>query len=137
MSKIQLYKDVIEFTEHYLSIDCKDFRQELFDNLANYEDDFYVDHGRSESYRFISDSAIEDVHVESVKELVTDCYLSGTDLDNYPWIEINWEDTAENLRLEDGYGHHFNSYDGTEEEYDFADASGSGVKFSYWIFRTH
>ena len=137
MSKIELYRDVIEFTADILDIDCKTFRQELFDNLADYEDDFYIDNGRSESYRFICDTAIEDIHVEEVKELVQDCYLAGTKLDDYPWIEINWEDTAENLRRSDGYGHHFNHYDGLEEEYDFSDASGSGVKFSYWIFRTN
>jgi len=137
MSKIQLYKDVIDFTADVLDIDCKVFRQELFDKLADYDDDFYVDNGRSESYRFISDSAIEDIHIESVKDLVTDCYLAGTDLDDYPWIEIDWAETAENLRRSDGYGHHFGSYDGSEEEYDFADASGSGVEFSYWIFRTN
>ena len=98
MSKIQLYKDVIDFTADVLDIDCKVFRQELFHKLADYDDDFYVDNGRSESYRFISDSAIEDIHIESVKDLVTDCYLAGTDLDDYPWIEIDWAETAENLR---------------------------------------
>lgn len=136
MSKIQLYRDVIEFTEEYLDIDCKLFREELAEHLEDYDDDFHIDHGRS-SWRFISDTAIEDIHTEEVKELVTDCYLNGTDLDKYWWIEINWEDTAENLRRSDGYGHHFNHYDGSEEEYDFADPSGSGVSFSYWIFRTN
>tara|TARA_R110000772_G_scaffold12215_5_gene37496 strand:- start:305 stop:718 length:414 start_codon:yes stop_codon:yes gene_type:complete len=137
MSKIQLYREVIEFSNDVLEIDCKDFQQELFDRLANYNDDFEVDHGRSESYRFISDTAIEDIHVESVKDMVTDCYLSGTDLDKYSWIAIDWEETAENLRSSDGYGHHFSGYDGSEEEYDFTDVEGSGVKFGYWIFRTN
>jgi len=136
MSKIQLYREVIEFSNDVLEIDCKDFQQELFDNLADYEDCFEIDNG-SESYRFISDTAIEDIHVESVKDMVTDCYLSGTDLDKYSWLAIDWEETAENLRRYDGYGHHFSSYDGSEEEYDFTDVEGSGVKFGYWIFRTN
>ena len=137
MSKIQLYREVIEFTNDVLGIDCKDFQQELFDNLADYEDDFEIDNGRSESYRFISDTAIEDIHTEEIKELVQDCYLNGTDLDKYWWIAIDWEKTAENCRNEDGYGHHFGRYDGSEEEYDFTDVEGSGVTFSYWIFRTN
>ena len=137
MSKIQLYREVIEFTNDVLDIDCKDFQQELFDSLANYEDDFEIDNGRSESYRFIADTAIEDIHTEEIKELVQDCYLGGTDLDKYWWIAIDWEETAENCRNEDGYGHHLNRYDGSEEEYNFTDVEGSGVTFGYWIFRTN
>lgn len=137
MSKIKLYREIIEFTSEVLGIECKDFRKELFDNLADYKDDFYIDNGQSE-YRFISDAAIEDIHTEEVKDLVQDCYLNGTDLDKYPWIVIDWEETAENVRRSDGYGHHFSSYDGSYEEFDFTDAAeGGNASFNYCIFRTN
>lgn len=67
-----------------------------------------------EEYRIIHEDEIDDIATLEIKEIVQDCYLGGTDLDKYWWIEIDWEKTANNCITADGYGHHFSSYDGSE-----------------------
>jgi len=75
-------------------------------------------------YRVIDEVAIWDIYVESMTELVKDCYLDGAR--NVPdWLAIDWERTAENTMV-DGYGHHFSSYDGSESELN-----------GFYVFRTN
>lgn len=120
-TKPQLLKDVEEFVD-YLDLTAEDDQlEELVDRLEM-EHDFYVELDGNE-YRFIDEHSIWDIYVESVKEMVQDCY----DLNVPNWIAINWEETAENCHV-DGYGHHFSHYDGSEEEYTF---DGD----TYYIFR--
>ena len=86
--------------------------------------DFTIKLGGNE-YRFIHEADIWDIYVESIQQLVEDCYLMETDLSKIWWLEIDWEKTAKNCYA-DGYGHHFSGYDGSE-----AEAAG------YYIFRTN
>lgn len=50
-------------------------------------------------------------------------------IDKVWWIEIDWDKTIDNV-FTDGYGHHFSSYDGSEEQIEFKDET-------YYIFRTN
>ena len=122
-TNLQLLKDVKEFVNDYELETTDDQLDELLENLTM-EIDFYVELDGNE-YRFIDEHSIWDIYVESVKEMVQDCY----DLNVPDWIAVNWEQTAENCHV-DGYGHHFSSYDGSEEEYTF---DGD----TYYIFRTN
>jgi mRNA-degrading endonuclease HigB of HigAB toxin-antitoxin module len=89
------------------------------------EDDFTFDFDGNE-YRIIAESAIWNIYVAAIKEIVTDCYdLKLDDIPDFIAFDINWEKTAENAYA-DGYGHTFSSYNGSEYE-----VAG------YWIFRTN
>lgn len=122
-TKSQLLKDVEEFVNDYELETTDDQLDELLEKLTM-EHDFYVELDGNE-YRFIDENSIWEIYVESVKEMVQDCY----DLNVPDWIAVNWEETAENCHV-DGYGHHFSSYDGSEDEYTF---DGD----TYYIFRTN
>ncbi len=97
--------------------------EELESNLGN--DDFYFEYDGNE-YRLISESAIWDIYVDEIKNIVNDCY--DLKLDNIPsfvaW-DIDWEQTAKNAYV-DGYGHTFSGYDGSELEIG-----------GYYVFRTN
>ena len=76
--------------------------------------DFHIELDGNE-YRFISESAIDDIYHDEQMELIKECYLDGKDL---PWwFEIDWDKTVENVLNADGYGHHFSQYDGSEETF--------------------
>lgn len=78
-------------------------------------------------YRFINEDAIDSIHYAEIKEQLKDSY---SELNELPWfITIDWDDTIENIRNADGYGHHFSTYDGSEEIFRF----DSGER--YYIFR--
>lgn len=71
------------------------------------QEDFWVD-----EVRFIHEDGMDRIWTDSLIELIQDCY----DLSDVPdFVEIDWEATAENCKV-DGMGHHFNSYDGGEDE---------------------
>lgn len=97
--------------------------EELESKLGN--DDFYFEFDGNE-YRLISESAIWDIYVDEIRNIVNDCY--DLKLDNIPsfvaW-EIDWEQTAKNAYV-DGYGHTFSGYDGSELEIG-----------NYFVFRTN
>lgn len=110
--------------EHH---DVNDFDiDELHDSLIDLEgandfDDFTFDFDGNE-YRIISDDSIEIIYREEMEETIKDCY----DLSNIPdFVEIDWDKTVDNC-MQDGYGNHFSSYDGSEIE-----CAG------YYIFRTN
>ena len=74
-----------------------------------------------EEYRIIEESVIDDIWEESLKELLEDCYEIPPLLKNY----IDYDKWVEDCKF-DGLGHHFSTYDGSEE------SSGS-----YYYFRTN
>lgn len=95
----------------------------------NMSDDFSFDFDGNE-YRIIHNMAIWDIYVETIKNIVEDCYSDVIKLDKIPSfiaVTIDWEVTAHNAYA-DGYGHTFASYDGEETTSDNGD---------YWIFRTN
>ena len=99
--------------------------EELENNIG--EEDFTLDFDGNE-YRIISESDIWDIYIETIQELVEDCYSDVLNLDKIPSfiaISVDWVETAKNTYA-DGYGHTFSKYDGSEEE-----AAG------YYIFRTN
>ena len=97
--------------------------RDLIDELES-EDDFTIDIDGKE-YRFIKDYAIWEIYKEGIKEITEDCY----EIKAPSWLVIDWEETAENCYV-DGYGHHFSSYDGSEEE-------ARLLREDWYIFRTN
>lgn len=121
---IEILRCIIDNYSHDITIsNAREAIETLRDKIG--EDDFTFDFDGNE-YRIIAESAIWDIYVEAIKEIVNECY--DIDLENIPdfvaW-SIDWEKTAENAYA-DGYGHTFSGYDGSEYE-----VAG------YWIFRTN
>ncbi len=89
---------------------------DLYDALNDLESandfDYFTFDFDGNEYRIISDDSIETIYREEMEERIKDCY----DLSNIPdFIEIDWDKTIDNCS-QDGYGHHFSSYDGSEIE---------------------
>lgn len=123
--------------------------REIVDQSVNYaETDFEVG-----NYRFISSDAIDDILVE---ELESDPYVLGCftawaihQATDWPMALIEacqkaeqfealgqaiikegyTGDLADVLVTHDGYGHHFNRYDGSEEELEL----GGETYYAFWI----
>ena len=115
--------------EHNHSID-EENPENIIDALdvieAGLGDDFSLEFDGNE-YRIISDSIIDGVYTDTIKELVSDCYPEVEKALEHSWIaiEIDWDQTVKNA-MQDGYGHTFSSYDGSEHD------AGD-----HWIFRTN
>lgn len=118
-------RDVLECISYELGLSInRDEVIELEDKIYLEYDDFIIDID-GEEFRFIHKDHIWDIYVESVKQMVEDCY----DIKAPDWLAINWEKTADNCYV-DGYGHHFSHYDGSEYEHTI-----DGQR--YYIFRTN
>ena len=102
--------------------EAKEFMQDIIDNVVECDNvDYNLDIDGGE-VRIISEDHIDSVWTDSLIEQVKECY----DLSEVPsFVVIDWEQTAENCKI-DGMGHHFNNYDGGEE-------NAEGV----YIFRTN
>jgi hypothetical protein len=117
MSEYKQIKDLWEFVKDDLSLEAdKGDIRDLIDQM-NEDNDVYWECD-SEEYRIIHTDVIDDIAEDEIKEIVQDCYLNGLDMDKLWWIEIDWEQTADNCISADGYGHHFSSYDGSEQEWE-------------------
>lgn len=113
-------------SHHDIELSAHDIADVLDDINTEFSVDFTIDCDGCE-FRVIADSAIWDIYVETIKDIVTDCY--DLKLDNIPAfiaVSVDWEVTATNAYV-NGYGHTFSSYDGSE----FLTDAG------YWIFRTN
>ena len=99
--------------------------KKLIDELEN-SFDFNIEIDGNE-YRFISEKRIWDIYYDEQRDLIEELYLPN--IDKVWWIEIDWDKTIDNV-FTDGYGHHFSSYDGSEEQIEFKDET-------YYIFRTN
>lgn len=95
--------------------------KEILDTLDNLSGDEVIEIDGME-FRLIHKDDIDDIHTEEIEDIVKDCY--GIDIPD--WVEIDWEQTAENVRQADGYGHHFAIYDHNELYTD-----------GWYIFRTN
>jgi hypothetical protein len=105
-----------------IDVTNKEFRL-LLDELEN-NFDFNIDIDGNE-YRFISENRIWDIYYDEQRDLIEEIYLPA--IDKVWWIEIDWDKTIDNV-FTDGYGHHFSTYDGSEEQ----------IKFNnefYYIFK--
>jgi len=99
--------------------------EDFKDNFGS--DDFHIELDGNE-YRFILEGSIDDIYYDSQKDLIEECFMPREGLPT--WIEIDWDQTIENVKNADGYGNHFSSYDGSEEYVVFED-------YAYYIFRTN
>lgn len=107
-----------------IGFDVSKFDWEIFKLLIGSKD-FYTELDGCE-YRFIKDNYIDEIYDTEVQDSIVDSY----ELTNLPsFIEIDWEATLDNCR-QDGYGHHFATYDG-EENYIYLDDE------AYYYFRTN
>ena len=119
---IQLVNDSIEICGGSLEdYTFEEVMQLCLDLSENIDDDFWFDFPSGEM-RIISKKVIDELWTESLIEQIQDCY----ELDSVPsFVEIDWEKTADNCKI-DGMGHHFSSYDGSENETE-----------NYYLFRTN
>jgi len=107
-------REVVEFCKGLFS---EPDAREVLDHWG--EVDFEVS-----GVRFIHEDDIDEIWTESLIDMIKDCYpLSDSEIPSF--IEIDWDATAENCKV-DGMGHHFNSYDGGEDEV-----------LSYHVFDNH
>lgn len=120
---------VIDANHDISSLTYEDIREGLENIDSNYkEDDFYFEFDGME-YRVIHDSDIWDIYVETIKNIVEDCYSDVIKLDKIPAfiaVSIDWEATAHNA-YSDGYAHTFATYDGQD----------IGCVHGFNIFRTN
>lgn len=123
---IAILRTIIDSQSHNACMDeAREAIETLRENINNGEEDFTFDFDGNE-YRIISEDAIWGIYVETIKDIVNDCYELNLDkLPDFIAFSIDWEKTAENAYV-DGYGHTFSSYDGSEEE-----------AAEYYIFRTN
>jgi len=107
---------VIDTNHDIDSLTFEDVREGLENIDSNYQgDDFYFEFDGME-YRLIHDSEIWDIYIETIKNIVEDCYSDVIKLDKIPSfisVSIDWEATAHNASV-DGYAHTFATYDGED-----------------------
>jgi hypothetical protein len=119
-------RDILEMIKD-LGLNINRDEARLIEDKISEEEDFYVEIDGCE-FRFISEQEIFGIYVDSIEQMVQECYLGGSEIPN--WVEIDWDQTAENLLESDGYGHHFASYDGNEYQYTLGG-------YDYYLFRTN
>lgn len=115
---ITLFDSLIAELAYMLKIKDQDELNTLTDLADN--DDFFIEVDGAE-YRIIHDDVILETFREEMRECIEDSY----DIDVPGFVEIDWRATINNC-LQDGYGLHFSSYDGSE--------LNCG---NYYIFRTN
>jgi len=120
---LELQEVIHEVMDIYLSVeDLNNLELEL-----GRENDFNIELDGKE-FRFISEKVIDRVYYDEQRELIEEIYLGGKEL---PWwIEIDWENTIENVLTSDGYGTHFSCYDHSEDNIIFENEN-------WFIFRTN
>ena len=130
--KLSQIKELKSFCEDLFS--TPNWR-EVLEEVLNDNDDFTVD-----DVRFIESDSINDILASELEsdEYVLGCFNSSfiSDVTGWPMVLIEaaqtnegyaklgkaiikegfMEDLAKKYASADGYGHHFNSYDGSEEE---------------------
>lgn len=116
-------KTALKFAKAIKADDIRAFTREVIEayESARNDCDFTVDTSEGE-FRFIEEDSIERIHREEIEELVDDCYLSEASdiIKQY----FDYDSFARDCRISDGYGPHFSSYDGSEEQED-----------NYYMFR--
>ena len=110
-----------DFEDDYTFQEIMEIYLELKEKIERKDDDFSLDLSAGD-VRIISKTVIDEIWTESLIEQIKDC----CDLSDIPaFVAIDWEATAENCKM-DGLGHHFNTYDGGEDETE-----------NFYIFRTN
>ena len=101
------------------AIDSEAIREDARAILEAYkkQEDFAVELSDGE-YRIIHDDAIEDIFDSEIRQIADDCY----DIENIKknmgnvgiYFTFDYDSFVKDCRM-DGYGHHFSSYDESEE----------------------
>ena len=128
------FSEIKELIEELESIDVTEWR-EVFEAMEAGEDDFEV-----ENYRFINEDEIDEIQQEEMKgdEYILGCFnswflASVLDIDEDVIVAMQkaeafeavgklvlslgkLEELQEEYASVDGYGHHFNPWDGSDEE---------------------
>ncbi len=109
-------KTALKFAIDISADDIRAFARAVVEAYDNAKDgnDFTVETEEGE-YRFIKEDAIERIHREEIESVVDDCYLSDKNIPEMIKRYFDYDSFARDCRLSDGYGHHFSSYDGSEE----------------------
>lgn len=110
-------KIALQFAKDIHADDIRAFASAVMDayDSARNGNDFTVETEEGE-YRFIEEDVIESIHREEIETLVDDCYLSDKNIPEMIKRYFDYDSFARDCRLSDGYGHHFSSYDGSEEQ---------------------
>ena len=124
IAEIRNQVETLKEIKEVLSIDKYDSTEleELVLELSSSKD--FICELDGAEYRFIHENAIEDTFAKSAQEMIEDCY----GIDKLPSIisrHIDWDGIVDDCRM-DGYGHHFSSYDDSEENVE-----------DWYIFRTN
>lgn len=109
-------KTALMFAKDISASDVRAFARAVMEEYesASNDRDFTVETDEGE-YRFIHEDEIESIHLEEIENLVDDCYLSDKNIPEIVKQYFDYNSFAHDCRLSDGYGHHFSSYDGSEE----------------------
>jgi len=124
---IEILACIYDEHNHTADVESPDETIEALDVIeAGLGGDFTLEFDGNE-YRIISESIIDGVYTGAIKDIVSDCYPEVEKALEHSWIaiEIDWDQTVKNA-MQDGYGHTFSSYDGSEHE------AGN-----HWVFRTN
>lgn len=107
------------FSDNFAPLSQEQINQ-LRENLDN-EKDFYLELETGEEFRLIDEKFIDDIFEDSVIQLVEDCYFTKDNefLQRY----FDYDKFVQDCKM-DGFWTHFNSYDWSEEFFDW-----------YYIFR--
>jgi len=108
----QILEKICNNYGHLLAFsECKEALELIETAVANGDELLDLD---GKEYRIIGEDEIWNIYVETIKDIVNDCYdLKLDEVPNFIALEIDWEQTATNACV-DGYGHTFSSYDGSE-----------------------
>ena len=117
----ELQKELVKGLCEYLDLSTYSEIKEVINKVMEInenKDDFTIDglwfSCGSREIRIISESAIDDIWSKSLEEQIKECYdLGDSKLPSF--IEIDWEKTIDNCK-QDGEGHHFSSWDGSEHQ---------------------
>lgn len=97
--------------------EIKAYMEELSDNLEQ-ENDFIFEFEGVE-HRIIHNSVIDEIALEEIEDSLKECYHEVNKLlaeaPPYLFISVDWEQSAQYCLDADGYGHHFNHWNGEEK----------------------
>ena len=121
---MKYHKEDCTIARAILEAICEDYPlskiRELYEHVAHTQGQYFAFDGRE--YRVLHESEIDRIYHPEMKETIEDCYLGR----EFPWwIEIDWDETVQNVLDSDGYGNHFATYDHEEHYYE-----------GYYVFRT-
>lgn len=122
---VEILTCICDEHKHTVNTESPDEIIGALDTIEDNSNDFTLEFNGNE-YRVICDDCIWEIYRDEIQQIVENNYLISLEIiPDFVALKIDWEETAENA-YEDGYGHTFSSYDGSEHE------AGN-----HWVFRTN